>query len=326
MDHPSSIEECLELPLSGVRYGAVCVMKRTCAVFMLWSAALVFPAVSAPSQQLVTSQPAAEPDKSAAPEKAAAPGDLPSDSVSLPPLPPGKTTIIGGQIRNFDPVKDQFSLQIYGQRPMKILFDERTQVYRDGVRIPVRNLGSEEHASVQTTLDGASVFAVSIHILSESPEGECEGRVVRFNPDKGELIVASQMSPAPVTLSVPANASIARVGEPEFTAGPSGLSDLVPGSLVSASFESGGSHRNVATQIKVLAVPGAAFAFTGNISYLDMRSGIMVLVDPRDGKSYQIRFDSALLPASQSLHPEANVTVSATYDGSQYAANAITMN
>jgi hypothetical protein len=233
---------------------------------------------------------------------------------------------MGGQIRNFDPVRDQFSLQIYGQRPMKILFDERTQVYRDGVRIPVRNLGPEEHASVQTTLDGANVFAVSIHILSESPEGECEGRVVRFNPDKGELVVASQMSPAPVTLFVPPNTGIARVGEPGFAAGPSGLSDLVPGSIVSASFESGVARRNIATQIKVLAVPGAEFAFTGNISYLDMRSGIMVLVDPRDEKSYQIHFDSARLATSRSLRPESNVTVTATYDGSQYAANAITMN
>jgi len=300
-------------------------MKNTCAIVVLWGAAMVFSPASARSQQLVSSQPAAEPDKAAAPD------NLTGDSVSLPPLPPGKTTIMGGQIRNFDPVRDQFSLQLYRQRPMKILFDERTQVYRDGVRIPVRDLGPEEHASVQTTLDGASVFAVSIHILSESPEGECEGRVLSYDPSKGEVIVASQMSPKPVKLFVPASASIARVGEPEFTAGPSGLSDLVPGSLVSVSFESGSAgsgaaHRNVATQIKVLAVPGAAFAFTGNISYLDMRSGVMVLVDPPDGKSYQIRFDSDRLPTSESLRLQSNVTVTATYDGTEYAANAITMN
>jgi hypothetical protein len=301
-------------------------MKSICAVFMLWGAALLFPAASAGSQQLVSSQPPAEPDKAGSPDKAPAADNLASDSVSLPPLPPGKTTIMGGQIRNFDPVRDQFSLQIYGQRPMKILFDERTQVYRDGVRIPVGELGPEEHASVQTTLDGASVFAVSIHILSESPEGECDGRVLSYDPNTGDLTVASSMSPKPVKLLVPANADIARVGEPEFTAQPSGLSDLVAGSLVSVSFKSGAAQRNVATQIKVLAVPGAAFAFTGNISYLDMQTGIMVLVDPRDGKSYQVRFDSARLPASQSLRPQSNVTVTATYDGTQYAANAITMN
>lgn len=281
---------------------------------MLCGAALVFAAASARSQRLVSSQPATAPD------------NLSSDLTSLPPLPPGKTTILGGQIRNFDPVRDQFSLQIYGQRQMKILFDERTQVYRDGVRIPVRELGPEEHASVQTTLDGDKVFAVSIHILTGTPEGECDGRVVRYDRNTGELTVASSMSPEPIRLFVPANAGIARVGEPEFTAQPSGLSDLVPGSLVSASFESGAAHRNVATEIKVLAVPGAVFEFSGNISYLDTHTGIMVVVDPRDGKSYEIRFDSARLPTSDSLRPQANVTVTATYDGTQYAANAITIN
>jgi hypothetical protein len=284
------------------------------AVLMLCGAVMAFPAAGARSQQLVGSQPANEPD------------NLSSNLVSLPPLPPGKTTILGGQIRNFDPVRDQFSLRIYGQRPMKILFDERTQVYRDGVKIPARDLGPEEHASVQTTLDGDNVFAVSIHILSGSPEGECDGRVLRYDGNTSELTVASSMSPVPIRLFVSANASIGRVGEPGFTAEPSGLSDLVAGSLISASFEPGAAHRNVATQIKVLAVPGAAFQFSGSISFLDMHTGIMVLVDPRDGKSYEIRFDSARLPTSESLHPQANVTVTATYDGTQYAANAITMN
>jgi len=284
------------------------------AVLMLCGAATAFSAAGARSQQLVSSQPATEPDNPS------------SDLVSLPPLPPGKTTILGGQIRNLDPVRDQFSLRLYVQRPMKLLFDERTQVYRDGVKIPVRDLGPEEHASVQTTLDGDNVFAVSIHILSGSPEGECDGRVVRYDGNTGELTVSSSMSPVPIRLFVSANASIARVGEPRFTAEPSGLSDLVAGSLISASFEPGVAHRNIATQIKVLAVPGAAFQFSGNITFLDMHTGIMVLVDPRDGKSYQIRFDSVRLPTSESLHPQANVTVTATYDGSQYAANAITMN
>jgi len=289
-------------------------MKRIGAVFMLCCAAIAFPAASARSQQIMSSQPAAEPANPS------------NDLVSLPPLPPGKTTILGGQIRNFDPVRDQFSLRIYGERPLKILFDERTQVYRDGARIPVRELGPEDHASVQTTLDGANVFAVSIHILSGTPEGECEGRVLKYDPKKGVLEVASSMSPEPIRLSVPANASIARVGEPKFTAMSGGLSDLVAGTLVSVSFGSDSSRRDVARQIKVMAVPGAAFEFSGNISFLDMHMGTLILVDPRDGKSYEIHFDSASLPTSESLRPQANVTVTATYDGTQYAANAITVN
>jgi len=289
-------------------------MKRIGAVFMLCGAAIAFTAASARSQQILSLQPAAEAD------------NLSNNLVSLPPLPPGKTTILGGQIQNFDAVRDQFSLRIYGERPMKILFDERTQVYRDGVRIPVRDLGPEDHASVQTTLDGANVFAVSIHILSGTPEGECEGRVLKYDPNKGELEVASSMSPAPVTFLVPPNASIARVGEPKFAAVSAGLSDLVAGTLVSVSFGSGSSRRNVAREIKVEAVPGAAFVFTGNISFLDMHIGTLDLIDPRDGKSYKIHFDPARLPTSESLRTQANVTVTATYDGTEYAANAITMN
>jgi hypothetical protein len=306
-------------------------MKKWFAVVVLCGAEVTFLATCGASQQIVSSGSlvGAKPAVSSGPTVSSGPAagaDNHSASLSLPPLPKGKTTILGGEIRNFDAVRDQFSLRLYGQRPMKIWFDERTQVYRNGEKIPVRELGPEDHASVETTLDGDNVFAVSIHILSESPEGECEGRVVRYSPDNGELVVASQMSPAPVIFLVPANASIGRMGEGEFTAEPSGLSDLVAGSLVSVSFTAGPARRNVAKEIKVMAVPGAAFEFSGNISFLDMHKGIMVLVDPRDQRSYQIHFDSARVPASATLHPQANVTVTATYDGTGYAASAITAN
>ncbi len=291
-------------------------IEQFLASVTLCGVTIVLTATCAPAQQVASSKPVADP------------GNHWSDSISLPlpPLPQGNTTILGGEIRNFDPVRDQFSLRIYGGRPVKILFDERTQVYRDGRRISVRELGPEDHASVQTTLDGADVFAVSIHILSGSPEGECEGKVLKYEPDKGELEVASSMSPAPVRFLVPANASVARVGEPRFTSAPSGVSDLVAGALISVSFGTDAGRHNVARQIKVAAVPGAAFVFFGNISFLDMHTGTMVLIDPRDGKSYQIRFDSARLPTSRSLRLQANVTVTATYDGTRYAASAITIN
>src|SRR5579864_1132713 len=69
-----------------------------------------------------------------------------ADFSALPAMPSGKSTVLGGQIRNVDPVLDQFVLHIAGQRPMRILFDERTQVFRNGARIPLRELRPEEHA------------------------------------------------------------------------------------------------------------------------------------------------------------------------------------
>ena len=83
--------------------------------------------------------------------------------------------------------------------------------------------------------------------------------------------------------------------------------------------------RDIARHITVLAVPGSTFIFGGSISFLDVHMGLLELVDPRDGKSYQIHFDPARIPASGNLHLGENVTVKANYDGSRYEANEITV-
>ena len=93
----------------------------------------------------------------------------------MPPLPSGKSTILGGAIRDVDPVLDRFTLRIVGEKPIKILFDERTQIFQDGKKVPLRDLKPADHASVQTILDGTNVFALSVHVLSKSPEGDYQG-------------------------------------------------------------------------------------------------------------------------------------------------------
>ncbi len=289
-------------------------MRRLLLVVVLAGLALETRAAIAQSTELMT------------PNSSTVSGGSLGNLPALPPAPKGKSTILGGEIRSVDAVRDQFVLHIHGQRPMKILFDERTQLYRDGVRIPLRELGSEDHASVQTVLDGDNVFAVSVHVLSRSPEGECQGRVLNFNPRTGELAISSPVSPDPVRLIVQANASVVREGQPAFTSASAGAGDLVPGTLVSASFLAEPGGRDVADRVTVLAVPGAAFVFSGNASFLDPHAGLMILQDPRDGKTYQVHFDPALVSASQNLHTGSSVTVTASYDGSRYAANTITVN
>jgi len=249
-------------------------------------------------------------------------GDLPS----LPAAPRGVSTILGGEIRGVNPVLDEFSLYIYGERPMKIFFDPRTQVYRNGLRIPVFDFGPADHASVQTVLDGANVYAVSIHILSQAPEGDCHGLILSYDQTTGKLVVESDLSPQPIHLFVPAGTPISRTGERQFTAQQSGSWDLVRGTLVSVHFASSRAGQAVASRISILAVPGSAFIFAGNITYLDIPAGRMALVDPRDGKSYQILFDPDSLPVSANLRIGENVMVTASYNGSSYVAREITMN
>lgn len=243
----------------------------------------------------------------------------------VPPLPTGESTILGGAIRSVDPVLDRFTLDIVGQRAMRIYFDGRTQVFRDGKKIPVRDLGQEEHASVQTALDGTRVYALSVHILTQTPEGECRGLVRSYDPGSGKLEVDTDLSPQPVRLYVPRSTPIDRVGQPEFTSAHTSTRDLVSGTLVTVTFAPDQDGRGIAHRIKILAVPGSRFIFGGEITYLDAPGGSFSMTDSRNGKSYHITFDPESLAIGTKLHVGDKVSVTASYNGSSYVASSITI-
>ncbi|MGA8041925.1 MAG: hypothetical protein WCA37_03895 [Terracidiphilus sp.] len=289
-------------------------MARVHAVVMLGGVLIAqLAAASAKSGQIANAQSALE--------SASVSGNLPA----LPPVPQGKSTVLGGAIISVDRVRDELTLKVFGQRPAKILFDERTQAFRDGKKIPLRDVTSADHASVETLLDGTSVFAISIHLLSRSPAGEFQGNVLNYNPETRMLTVSAVQLPDTIKLLLPENTLIFRKGQGQFSSAPSGVSDLVKGAFISVTFESGKEGWGIASKITILATPGSAFVFRGMLSSLDLHTGSLVLVDPRDEKSYQISFDPARLPASQNLHEGANIRVVATYDGTRYVASALTV-
>ena len=245
-----------------------------------------------------------------------------ADRSALPPLPKGRSTVEGGMIRTVDPVRDQLILSVYGTKPMKILYDSRTQVYRDGVKTSLSDLRAKDHASVQTVLDGTKIFAVSIHMLSQAPEGECQGQVLSYDAGSGLLTVSAALSRQPITLHVPAGTSVVGVGQLTVSSPSAGLQDLVKGSLVSVKFDSSNNGRGVARQISILATPGASFVFTGNVISLDLAANRMVLLDPKDDQSYSIVFDRNRFPMSRDLHVGTHVTVTTNFDGANYVATA----
>jgi hypothetical protein len=247
-------------------------------------------------------------------------------TVDLPPvpsLPSGKSTALGGEIQDIDPVLDRFTLHVYGQRPMKIFFDERTQLFLDGKKIPLRELQPSQRVSVETTLDGSAIFALSIRLLSQSTSGDYEGKVLAYHPATGELTVGSSADRIPLTLVVSSNTILVRKGQDAFSSTQSGLSDLQRGSLVSITFASDNRGHAVANQIAVLATPGAHFIFGGNLTAIDIHSGLLSLVDPRDDQTYQAQFNSTSLPATQSLRVGERVRVEVEYDGDHYQAREI---
>jgi len=249
---------------------------------------------------------------------------VPSLLPPLPPPPPGGSTVIGGTIRNVDLVRDRFTLTIYGGGKMNMLFDARTHIYLNGKRIPLSDLGPENHAAVQTVLDGTSIFAQSIHILSHAPEGEFQGQVRQYNPATGNLTLEAALSQEPIRLRVSGATSIRRIGQAASSGAAGSLSDLVKGTLITVEFQPGTKDRAVARQISILATPGSTFKFQGTIAFLDLHSKTLVVASPRDGKSYKISFDPGRFAVSRNLHQGENVTVTATFDGTAYVATAIT--
>jgi hypothetical protein len=242
---------------------------------------------------------------------------------ALPPLPPGKATVMGGEIHNVDPVRDQFTLKVPGGHPIKLLYDARTQIYRDGAKVAPGGLRSGDRASVETVLDGTNVFALVIHMLSRPPEGEYQGQVMSYDPRSRQLTVTSDLSREPIRLLVPPNTPTIREEQATSSSTRASAANFVAGTLLSVKFESDNQGRGVASQIAILATPGSSFVFSGNIASLDLHTGLLVLVDPSSDKSYELSFDPARIPLTRNLHLGEHATVTASFTGARYVASAI---
>jgi hypothetical protein len=241
----------------------------------------------------------------------------------LPPVPAGKSTVMGGEIRDVDPVRDQFILKVFGGRSIKIYFDDRTQIYRNGTKISATELHPDDHASVETKLDGTAIFAVRIHMVSQEGADEFRGRVASYNAKSGKLTVDTNPAHQMLTVSVPAGTPVVSIGTDRTSTQQMAPVNFVAGSVVDVRLKAGAGGQGVATGIDILAVPGFSFVFHGNLSLLNLHTGKLVIVDPHDHQTYPIDFDPATLPGARELHEGMSVRVTTIFDGVRYVANAV---
>jgi hypothetical protein len=265
-------------------------------------------AVLSPTPKVSAPAPETSPPEIVAPETL-----LPN----LPPMPRGKATLIGGSLSRLDRVRDQLTVQIFGGQKMKVAFDERTHVYREGEPGSQRDLQPGQKLYIDTMLDGSTIFARNIRIVSQSSTGSSQGQVLSYDSNTGELEMRDQLSPRPLRVHIAA-------GTPILHEGQQVSSDLIPGALVAVQFQPG-KKQPEARQVLVLATPGSAFTFTGRITFLDVHAGLLTLVDPRDKKSYEVSFDPDRVSAV-ALREGAEVTVTAAFDGTCYLASAFHVN
>ena len=282
---------------------------------------------AAPASQLVANRaPDAANSVNALSSDTVSPGDiepvrpLPANPAGIPPLPGGKVTLLGGTIQKVDHIRDRLTLQVFGGNRTAVLFDERTRVFRDGKSATLDDLKNGERAYVDTTLDGTQIFARNIRVVAQLPTGQSSGQIVDYRPGSAELIVRDTISPEPVKMRLAGNAVIL---QGDRIAGPA---ELKAGTLVTLAFTPGNGEAPIVRQISILALPGAAFIFSGRIEHLDLRRGLLVVVDPRDNKSYEVYFDPTARHLARDLKQGVDVTVQATFDGRRYQSREIAVN
>ena len=239
-------------------------------------------------------------------------GSLPD----LLPKPAGKTTLIGGTVAKMDRIRDEITIKVFGGGTARVLFDSRTQMNRDDAAASLNGIQNGDRIYVDTRMAGKDIFAQNIRVVTQAAIGHSTGQVVSYDARTGDLTVSDAIFPRKIALRVQPDTQISRDGVTISA------SELLPGSLVSLGFQSSGG-RPLVSQITVLAAPGNAFVFVGRVAHLDLHTGSLVVVDPRDEKSYDVSFDANAMSISDDLREGATVEVTTTFNGRRYMASAI---
>lgn len=281
------------------------------------------PPKTASSAIVSESNEAIEPVKPAPqPPKAAVNGAITVDPESLlpdlPALPRTNATLVGGTIQRLDRVRDRVTLRVFGGGKSSAWIDPRTQVFVGGKQGSIADLHEGQRVYLDTILDGSTVFARVIRVGNAPDVGNSQGVVETYRPDRGELTMRDGLSPMPVRIRLTPSTKVTE-GNHTFSA-----SSLVTGSLIRVAFDSQGSGRDVAREIWILAKPGTHYTFTGEVVHIDLRTGLLVINSPTDGKTYEIYLDPAV-PAANDLHTGADVTAVTDFENSRYVAQSVTI-
>ncbi len=235
-----------------------------------------------------------------------------------PPLPKGKTTLIGGIATNVDHVRNHITVQPFGNgKKVKLFVDERSHIFRNGTETTILGVRKGDRIYVDTMLANDNrIFARNIRVLTETGLAEVRGQVISADPGRGTVNVRDQLSAKPVSFAVSGATKYSS------TKGNATLSDIQPGSLIDVQF-SPRQDRAVAQEIVVLVKPGDNYIFSGVVTSMDMRTNSFYVDNKSDDQSYEVHFSRAAVSDPQALKVGAEVTARTTFDGKQYTASNV---
>ncbi len=292
-------------------------MKRSPLVFAIWM--VIFAAMAAAQQNPAGNTTAAA---TAAPSAGAQTSpeatDVDDPLFGIPPLPKGETSLIGGTVQKIDRIRNHLTVKPFGDsKKASFEFDERTHIFRDGVEVTERGIQRGDRVYVDTMDDNGRLFARNIRVVTHLVPADARGQIMAYDAHTGMMTVRDELSAQPVSFRVTQQTKVK--GTAENTA-----MDLVPGSIVAVRFSPDKRDLGVASEVSVLAVPGTAFTFIGKVRHLDLRSGMLVVENRTDNKTYELEFAPGVV--GDNVMVGSDVTVSALFNGTGYQARSVTVN
>lgn len=249
------------------------------------------------------------PETAAAPDPILDPGPLPNNPLSL----------IGGNVRKVDGIRNRLVIQPFGGgRELSVLFDDRSHIYRNGAATTVLGIHRGDRVYVDTMALEHRTFARTIRVETATGPVETHGQVIHFDPSRQVVEMRDSLTSQVVIFSI-ADRTVLHKKNGVATAG-----DLVPGALIEAVFAPG-RKGGIADDVNILAVPGTSYVFVGRITNVDVRQGLFAVDNEGDHRNYELRYNAAQIPEHDHLRVGAKVTAHANFDGTGYLVDSISI-
>jgi len=243
------------------------------------------------------------------------PSDL-AELLAPKPLPADpRLSLIGGTVASLDRVRNRMEVSVFGGKKMRVDFDQRTHIYRDGVETTSVNLKKGDRVYLDTMLYGSHVFAKNINVAAQAAQADLEGQLESVDLGRKIFAVRDSLTGQTMPLSLSAATTITSQGHS------GSASDLVTGSLVRVHYASLGPGRPIASSVSVLAARGNNYVFYGEVSHIDKRLNMIAIRSTTGDRFYDISVEGTGVP--DNLRIGSTARVSARFDGTKYVAQNI---
>ena len=232
-----------------------------------------------------------------------------------PPLPNARVALIGGTVKEIDPIRNRMKVKIFGGNDMKVWFDNRSRVTSNGENILPTKIKKGDRVYLDTQNIHGTFFARQVQVNNRTVPGEVKGRVTDFDPQSGKLRIFDNLSGTELALLVTPETNI------KLRDAAADRTRIQTGTFLSARYQPG-RGANKADEIQVIVAPGESFRFVGVVRNLDLKSGFVSIENRSDNTIYELRATPDDMRA-QNLTIGADVDVQAQFDGNDYVVQSL---